>query len=156
VLQLAERHYAQPGLAARLQAAMPARNVRPKETDLVGLLQAGELDYIWSYESMAKATGLKYVQLPTAIDLSSPADSAVYAAASVKVRGKGADSVTFRGRPIVYALSVPAKAAHRALAERFVLWLATADGRRVLRAEGLDALDSMSTVGIGAPPGIGR
>lgn len=52
-LQLAERFYAQPGLAARLLAAAPERNVRPKEADLVALLQAGELDYIWSYESLA-------------------------------------------------------------------------------------------------------
>jgi len=156
VLQLAERHYAQPGLGARLLQAMPARNVRPKEADLVGLLQAGELDYIWSYESMAKAQGLKYLQLPSAIDLSSVADSAAYAAARVKVRGKGADSVTFRGRPIVYALSVPPNAPHRDLAERFVLWLASPDGRRVLRAQGLDAIDSVSVVGTDAPAGLGK
>ena len=156
VLQLTERHYAQPGLGARLLQAMPARNVRSKEADLIGLLQAGELDYIWSYESMAKAQGLKYVLLPGAIDLSSVADSAGYAMASVKVRGKGADSVTFRGRPIVYALSVPPNAAHRELAERFVHWLASPEGRRVLRAQGLDALDSMNVVGTGAPAGLGR
>ncbi len=156
VLQLAERHYAQPGLGARLLAAMPARNVRRSETDLVGLLQAGELDYIWSYESMAKAQGLKYVLLPSAIDLSSVADSAAYADASVKVLGKGADSVTFRGRPIVYAFSVPLAAPHRALAERFALWLASSDGRRVLRAQGLDALDTVRVVGTGAPLGLGK
>jgi molybdate/tungstate transport system substrate-binding protein len=82
VLQLAERHYEQPGLAGKLLSAMPARNVRSKEADLVGLLQAGEFDYIWSYESMARVLGLRYVQLPEAIDLSLPADSARYAAAS--------------------------------------------------------------------------
>jgi len=156
VLQLAERHYGQPGLAVRLLRAMPDRNVRPKETDLVGLLEAGELDYIWSYESMARALGLKYVRLPDAIDLSSPADFASYATASVKVRGRGVDSVTFRGRPIVYAFSVPTHAPHREVAERFASWLASADGRRVLRAQGLDALDSVSVVGTGAPAGIAR
>lgn len=154
VLQLAERHYAQPGLADRLLRAMPARNVRPKEADLVGLLQAGEFDYIWSYESMAKNLGLNFVRLPAAIDLSSPADSALYAAARVKVRGKSADSVEFRGRPIVYALSVPTAAPHRALAERFVRFLLSADGRRVLRREGLDALDEPGVVGAGAPAGL--
>ena len=156
VLQLAERHYRQPGLAARLLRAMPDRNMRPKETDLIGLLQAGELDYIWSYESMARAQGLQYVQLPDAIDLSSPADSAFYATASVKVRGRGTDSVTFRGRPIVYAFSIPAGAPHREVAERFALWLASADGRRVLRTEGLAAFDTVSVVGTGAPAGLGK
>lgn len=154
VLQLAERHYAQPGLAERLLRAMPARNVRPKEADLVGLLQAGEFDYIWSYESMARNLGLNFVRLPEAIDLSSPADSALYAAARVKVRGSGADSVEFRGRPIVYALSVPTAAPHRAIAERFVQYLLSADGRRVLRGEGLDALEVPGVVGTGAPAGL--
>lgn len=154
VLQLAERHYAQPGLAERLLRAMPARNVRPKEADLVGLLQAGEFDYIWSYESMAKNLGLNFVRLPEAIDLSSSADSALYATARVRVRGKGADSVEFRGRPIVYALSVPTAAPHRAIAEQFVRYLLSADGRRVLRGEGLDALEVPGVVGAGAPAGL--
>jgi molybdate/tungstate transport system substrate-binding protein len=154
VLQLAERHYAQPGLAERLLRAMPARNVRPKEADLVGLLQAGEFDYIWSYESMARNLGLNFVLLPEAIDLSSPADSALYATARVKVRGKGTDSVEFRGRPIVYALSVPTAAPHRAIAEQFVRYLLSADGRRVLRGQGLDALEAPSVVGTGAPAGL--
>ncbi len=154
VLQLAERHYAEPRLASRLLQAMPARNMRPKEADLVGLLQAGEFDYIWSYESMARAIGLRYVQLPTALDLSSPADSAAYAIASVRVRGKGTDSVEFRGRPIVYAISIPAAAPHRELAERFLRYLLSADGRRVLRREGLDALEKPSVVGTGAPAGL--
>lgn len=154
VLQLAERHYAQPGLARALLQAMPERNVRPKETDLVGLLEAGEFDYIWSYESMARGQGLRYLTLPTAIDLSSTADSAAYAAASVRVRGRGADSVTFHGRPIVYGLSVPAAAPHRALAEQFVRYLLSPDGRRVLRAQGLDALEAPGVVGAGAPSAL--
>lgn len=154
VLQLAERHYAQPGLAERLLRAMPARNVRPKEADLVGLLQAGEFDYIWSYENMALNLGLNFVQLPEAIDLSSSADSAFYATARVKVRGKGTDSVEFRGRPIVYALSVPTAAPHRAIGERFVRYLLSADGRRVLRQQGLDALEMPDVVGTGAPAGL--
>ena len=154
VLQLAERHYAQPGLAAQLLQAMPARNVRPKEADLVGMLQAGEFDYIWSYESMARNLGLRFVRLPDAIDLSSPADTATYNAASVRVRGKGTDSVTFRGRPIVYALSIPTAAPHREIAERFVRYLLSADGRRVMRSQGLDALDAPSFVGTGVPRGV--
>ena len=85
VLQLAERHYQQPGLAARLLAALPPRYMRPKEADLVALLQAGELDYVWSYRSIAIATKLKYVELPAAVDLSEPALRDEYAKASVRI-----------------------------------------------------------------------
>jgi molybdate/tungstate transport system substrate-binding protein len=151
-MQLAEKHYGVPALYDSLLAHAPESNVRPKEADLVGLLQAGEMDYIWSYESLASAAGLKFVQLPAAIDLGSPADSASYAKVQVRVRGKApGDSVTFRGQPIVYALSIPKKAPHPELAGRFVAYLLSDDGKRVLRATGLDVLDDPVIVGSGVP-----
>ena len=154
-LQLAERFYGQPGLAARLLAAAPPRNVRPKEADLVGLLQAGELDYIWSYESIAQGAGLRYLTLPHQIDLGTPADSAYYATASVRVRGRTPrDTVEFRGTPIVYALSIPRAAPHRELGERFVAFLLSPDGRAVLRGARLHALEAPVVVGTGAPAAV--
>jgi molybdate/tungstate transport system substrate-binding protein len=155
-LQLAERHYGEPGLAARLLGRAPPRNVRPKEADLVALLQAGELDYIWSYESIARATGLRYVRLPARIDLGEPAESTFYATASVRVVGRRpGDSLTFAGQPIVYALSIPRRAPHPAAAEAFVAYLLGPDGRRVLRAAGLDPLEAPRVVGEGAPAALG-
>lgn len=142
VWQLAERASGEARLAERLLAASPARNVRPKEADLVGLLQAGEMDYIWSYESMARAAGLRHVILSPSVDLSDPDSASTYAQATVVVRGASrGETVTFTGRPIVYAFAVPVEAPHRALAERFVAFLTSDAGRAVLRAEGLDALD---------------
>ena len=148
VWQLSERFYGERGLAARLAAASPARNVRPKEADLVGLLQAGEFDFIWSYESMARALGLPYVSLPTEVDLSEPAQAARYAEASVTVRGaRAGDQVTFKGTPIVYGFAVPRAAPHRALGERFAAFLLSPDGRAILRREGLDAFELARPVG---------
>ncbi len=139
VWQLAERHYRERGLEADLRANSPPRNVRPKEADLVGLLQAGEFDYIWSYESMARAAGLRYVTLPASVDLSDPALADFYATASVRVRGASVgDTVEFRGQPIVYAFAVPINAPHRALGERFAAFLLSDDGRAILREAGLD------------------
>lgn len=142
VWQLAEQHYGERGLAARLAMGSPARNVRPKEADLVGLLQAGEFDYIWSYESMARAIGLRYVNLPLEVDLSSAEHAAQYATASVTVRGAtSGERVTFTGAPIEYAFAVPRDAPHRALGIRFARFLLSAEGREILRREGLDALE---------------
>ena len=155
VFQLAELHHRQPGLARRLLEAAPSRNVRPKEVDLVALLQAGELDYIWSYESVAQAASLPYVRLPDEIDLGSPADSALYARAEVRVAGAaGSDSIVFRGEPIVYALSIPTAAPHRQLAEQFVAFVLSSDGARVLRGARLDALPQPIIVGSGIPASI--
>ncbi len=152
-LQLAESYYHRPGLLRRL--TRDARNVRPKEVDLVGLLQAGELDYIWSYESVAVAAHLHEVRLPSAIDLGRIADSARYARASVRVQGATpGDTVTIRGQPIVYALSIPLAAPHPAVADRFVAWLLGPAGRRIMRGARLDVLDTAVFVGTGVPPAL--
>ena len=148
VWQLAERFYRQPGLGQRFLITAPQRNVRPKEADLVGLLQAGEFDYIWSYESIAQGVGAKYVTLPREIDLSAPDDSAEYAVASVRVAGRTPrDSVTMRGQPIVYAFTVPTRAPHPQIAAKFAEYLESADGKRVMRAAKLDVLDTFQIVG---------
>lgn len=140
VWQLAERATGVSGLAKRLEATSPARNVRPKEADLIGLLEVGEFDYIWSYESMARVRGLRWVTLGDSVDLAEPAFAEFYAQASVTVRGAGgAAGVTFRGQPIVYAFAVPLAAPHRALGERFAAFLLSDEGRAILRREGLDA-----------------
>jgi molybdate/tungstate transport system substrate-binding protein len=153
VFQLAERLYAQPGLGAALERAANLRNMRPKEIDLVALLESGDLDYAWFYESMARASGVRHITLPETIDLSSAENRDAYAQATVRVIGSSvADTVTMRGAPIRYAFSIPLNASHAALAERFAAFLLSADGRRVLGREFLSTLDAPDAVGTGVPP----
>lgn len=141
-LRLAELESGEPGLAARLLRQWGDRYIRPKEADLLALLQAGEVDFIWSYESMAQAAGLAAVRLGSAVDLGSPSDSARYARATVTVAGRArGDSVTFTGAPIAYALSIPRDAPHPRLARAFAQYLMSTEGRRILRSTGLDAID---------------
>jgi molybdate/tungstate transport system substrate-binding protein len=153
--QLAERHYHQRGLAAALLAAAPQRNVRPREADQVALLQSGELDYIWTYQNLADESGLETVDLPTDMDLGNPEDSAIYALASTRVVGKTVgDTITVRGAPILFAVTVPALAPHVSLGARFVAYLLSPDGRRILRANHFDALDTPLIVGTDAPADV--
>ena len=156
VWQLAARHYGVPDLEARMLRAAPARNVRPREADQVALLQVGELDYIWTYENLAALMSLPYLKLPDAVDLGSPADSAAYAAASTRVLGKRAgDTITVRGRPILFGVTVPRAAPHAAAAERFVAYLLSAEGQRILRSAHFDAMAEPVLVGKGAPASLG-
>jgi len=154
VLQLAERYYQQPGLAGRLDAAMPPRYQRPKEADLTALLQAGELDYAWTYRSLAETNGLRYVTLPKAIDLSDPALAKQYEAASIRIPGAnraGGDSLTLRGEPIVYALTIPVGAPHPALAAAFVRFALSAEGRAIIQRNGFVVLPVPMVVGTPPP-----
>lgn len=155
VFQLAERLYAQPGLSAALERSADRRNMRPKEIDLVALLESGDLDYAWFYESMARASGVRHVQLPASIDLSSAANVDAYANATVRVIGAAvSDTVVMRGAPIRYAFSIPLQAAHAALGERFAAYLLSPEGKRVLEGQFLSTLPAPDAVGTGVPASI--
>ncbi len=152
VFQLAERMYATPGLAETLGQSAHRRNMRPKEIELVALLESGDLDYAWFYESMARASGVRHVRLPDAIDLSNTDLRDAYAQVSVRVIGASVrDTVTMRGAPIRYAFSIPVKAAHGALAERFSTFLLSADGKRALEGQFLATLARPDAIGDGVP-----
>jgi molybdate/tungstate transport system substrate-binding protein len=155
VFELAERFYHQPGLAAKLNQAVPARNIRPKEADLTALVQAGELDYSWSYLSIAKTVGLRYVDLPPEVNLSEPKLADWYAQVSVRTPGPNAarpDSVELRGEPIVYALTIPRNAPHRATAEAFVRFALSPEGRSVIQSAGFTLLPRPVVAGPEKPP----
>jgi molybdate/tungstate transport system substrate-binding protein len=152
VFQLAERRYAKAGLAAALERSAHRRNIRPKEIELVALLESGDLDYAWFYESMARASGVRHVRLPDAIDLSNTEQRDTYAQVSVRVIGASVrDTVTMRGAPIRYAFSIPVKAVHGALAERFAAFLLSDDGKRALEGQFLGTLARPDAVGDGVP-----
>lgn len=159
LFQLAEAHYRVPGLARRLLAAAPPRNMRANAADLAALLESGELDYIYDYESVAHAYGLRFLSLPAAIDLGDAERATRYARARVRVRRTsrgehGDDSTTVTGAPIVYALAVPAGAPHGDSGERLAAFLLGPTGRALLRAADVDVMDHAAFAGSGVPTAV--
>ncbi len=57
VFQLAEEYYGRPGLAKALTEKHGNKYIRPKETDLLALLEAGEIDYVFIYRSVGQQHG---------------------------------------------------------------------------------------------------
>lgn len=151
MLQLAVQYYRSPGLSARVLANAPPKNMRPNAAELAALLQTGELDYIFDYESVAIAYGFHALQLPAAIDLGDPSRAAEYARATIRVRGRGRDSVTFAGTPILYALSVPHHAPHPGAAIRLAAFMLSPKGRRMMHEAHVDALAHPSFIGDNIP-----
>lgn len=152
VFQLAERHYGEPGLARRLRDALDPRFVRPSEAQLLGLVQAGELDYAWSYRSLAETAGLRWVGLPPAIDLSDATRVDEYSVAVIRLPGQHretADSVEFRGEPIVYALTIPRDAPHPEPARAFARFVLSSAGRDILVKAGFRLLETPVVTGSG-------
>lgn len=133
VMQLAQKFYGVPGLAAALEAAAPLRNVRPKSADLVALLQTGNLDYAWEYEAVALSSRLDYLRLPSEIDLGEPSAAGLYAAARVVLPSRGtAHGLVLAGAPIVFGAATLRAAPHGSVGQRFITYMTSTAGRVVL------------------------
>lgn len=152
MFDLAEKHYKTPGLARTLLGRAPAKNIRPNAAELAALLAAGELDFIYDYQSVAESNGFKYIALPPQIDLGDPKQSAFYQTASVEVRGTTPGSTaTFKGQPILYGATIPSSAPHPRAAQALYRYLTSPAIVAQLRATHIDMLEQPIVVGSGAP-----
>jgi molybdate/tungstate transport system substrate-binding protein len=155
MFQLAERAYRKPGLAKALLDHAPDRNIRPNAAELAALLAAGELDYIYDYQSVAESNGFRFVTLPPTIDLRDASRVKDYESVSVQVPGATPGSTTtVRGEPILYGMSVPRAAPHPSSADRFVTYLFSPPVLKQLREAHVDMLAKPVVHGSGAPDGL--
>lgn len=137
VFLLAERYFRDAGLANKLKEKHGGTFIRPKETDLLALLEAGEIDYLPIYRSVAEQHGLRFVRLPPEVNLSDPAHTSLYQTARVTVTGKTPGSrLELVGEPIVYSLTIPTNAANPAGAEEFIALALSREGREIFAENG--------------------
>lgn len=123
VWQLAEKLYKKPGLYKSL-LLKDQRLVRPKETDLLVLLQTHNADYIFIYRSLAIQHNLSFIELPDSINLSQPRLAEFYQNASVRLRGLSpGDSIEQHGQAILYGVTIPLNAPHPQLAQEYLRFL---------------------------------
>jgi molybdate/tungstate transport system substrate-binding protein len=125
---LAALKYRQLDLAKKLVENAPAKNVRSNAAELAALLAAGELDYIYDSESVARAQNFKYLVM----------------------------SPDVTGRPVTYALAIPMKAAHPKPAERLLEFFFSDSVRPKLRGRFVDMMDRPVVHGTQAPEFLGR
>ena len=106
--------------------------VRPKETDLIPLLETGVIDVLSIYRSIATQHKMKFVELPAAIALSDPGLDAEYANVAVRLNADTPKAVTVRGSSIVYGVTIPTDAPNPKLAREFVRLLLSKEGQDIL------------------------
>jgi tungstate ABC transporter binding protein WtpA len=174
-IQLAERHYGINSIFESLIGAhskmvtttdgslvtIDATNPSPDGTkltitktgpDIAPLLTGGKVDYAFEYSSVAIQNDLQYLSLPESIDLSAQADADTYALVQVK-RPSGTTTVTEKGTPIIYGVTVPASSRNPDIAIAFVNLLISSDGQRILSADGQTPIAPAMGYGT-VPPGI--
>ncbi len=135
MLQLAERYYHKAGLAQAILKNAPEKNIRDTETELIGALQSGQIDYLAIYRSDAMQHHFKYLQLPVQINLSDAAYAGEYATVSVGTRNG-----ELQARPIIYAVTVPLNAPHPEQASRWIDFLLSAQGQAIMQNNGFEVV----------------
>lgn len=106
VMQLAEKHYNRKGIAERM-SAKDNRYIRPKEVDLLALLESNSIDFIFIYKSVACQHKLSYITLPSELNLGDPTKNSLYEQAKVEVTGSKPGSHTLMlGEAMVYGVTM--------------------------------------------------
>ena len=141
-MKLAEKFYREDGLSGSFRRQIKKKNVRPKEVDLLAMLEAGELDYIFIYRSVAEQHGLKYVVLPPQINLASERYSAFYSEVFIDLKGKKpGEIIRQRGKPMVYGITIPKSSLKREWAEKFVAFILGEEGKKIMKMHGQPVLE---------------
>ncbi len=102
--------------------------IRPKETDLTGLVESGSLDYFFIYKSVAEQHNLKYIELPEEINLKDFTKADYYGQVSITL---GSTGKKIKAKPIVYGVTVPKDAPNRELALEFLKFLLSNKGKEI-------------------------
>jgi len=127
MLQLAEKQYRKPELFQKI-TSKDKIYIRPKETDLLALLETNSIDYIFLYRSVAVQHNLKYIVLPDAINLKNAAFAALYATAKVEINGsKPGEKQIMTGEPMIYSFTILRDAPNKEAAIAFAAFLLSKD-----------------------------
>ncbi|MCK5821959.1 MAG: tungstate ABC transporter substrate-binding protein WtpA [Bacteroidales bacterium] len=139
--QLAEKFYGKPGLADKL-IQKDLNYIRPKEVDLIALLETDVIDYIFLYRSVAEQHKLKYLVLPDSINLSDQGLTSFYSSASLEISGKKpGETILKTGEAMVYGVTIVKDAPNREAAIKFVSFLlASEKGMAIMEENGQQSL----------------
>lgn len=150
VTKLAEDYYKVPGLFDKLFGYGDSYQtgeentakviVRPKETDLLGLIEGGMYDYLYIYKSVAEQHRLKYLSLPEEVSLKSAKFADQYKKATFQINGKKpGEWITKKGGPMVYGITVAENdnsPANKEGAVLFVKFVLSEQGQDIMKKNG--------------------
>ena len=139
-VKLAEKYYNNEQIIKLLDKDV--NYIRPKEVDLLGLLDINAIDYIFIYLSVAKQHKLNYIILPDQINLKNPEFTDLYNSVTVKISGKKPNKfITKTGEPMIYGLTIPDNSQNQKLALEFVeFFLSSKNGMAIIEKDGQESV----------------
>jgi molybdate/tungstate transport system substrate-binding protein len=142
---LAEKYYNEHGLSEKM-ISKNREYIRPKEVDLVALLESDAIDYMFQYKSVAIQHNLKYVELPKEINLSDPLKNDHYKSVSLDVAGsKPGSKMKVTGEYINYSLTVLNNAPQKDASVDFLEFLLSPEGMNIFKKNGQEPIIPFST-----------
>jgi molybdate/tungstate transport system substrate-binding protein len=127
--------------------------IRPKETDLLALLESGVVDYIFQYKSVAVQHSLKYLRLPDEVNLGNPSFTENYRSVSIPVTGsKPGETITMQGDYIMYGITLLNDAPNTEGAIDFLAFIVGPRGREIFKLEGQNSINPPIISGPGVIP----
>ncbi len=142
--QLAENYYNIAGLSEKM-LAKDNEYIRPKEVDLLALLESNTIDYIFLYRSVAQQHELNYVILPDSINLKNPDLANYYKKASTEITGKEPGiTITVTGEPMIYGITLLNEAPNKDLALKFIKFIFSETGAKIMKQNGQPLIKSKS------------
>ena len=144
-MMLAEDYLKMPGLARQL-TSKNRDYIRPKEVDLVALIESNAIDYMFQYKSVAIQHNMHYIELPDEINLSDPKYEEIYNRVSLDIRGNKPDEkIKVKGEYINYSMTIPFQAPNKDGAIDFMCYVLSEEGTAVFRKNGQDPIIPFST-----------
>lgn len=135
-LQLAEKFYHQPGLAAAISGGDVNEAQIFAEPSLLSRLQDGQIDATLGYQSAVISQKLPYITLPAEINFSDPGKAKDwYSKAALTVTAKGVTKTIHPGLLVFYAAAL-ANAPNPTAAQGFVDFLASPTGQAIFAEYG--------------------
>lgn len=163
IVQLAEKYYSDPTIFERVYLGRSKEPIRVEKSGdqqiihvpellettsdsnivlrggsvaLLALLESGDIDFAFEYESVARQHGLNYVELPPELNLGDPTQAANYASVQVQLDFHRFASVTpiFDGEVIGYGVTIPSNAPNLAESQAFVEFLLGPQGSAIMNA----------------------
>ena len=139
VSKLSDTYYNKAGFSDKI-LAKDNKYIRPKETDLLALLETGTIDYIFLYRSVAQQHKLAHLLLPDSINLKKFDLKEFYNTVETQIRGKKkGETITKKGAPMVYGITMHKDAVKKKAAMDFMKFILS-DGMKIMEKNGQTSL----------------
>ncbi len=135
-VKLAENYYKSPNLTEKL-LSKDSKYMRPKETDLLALLETGTIDYIYLYKSVAIQHNLKYIELPDEINLGNDSFNTNYSDVYAEITdSKTGNKIKEYGSVMVYGITIPKSCQNINAAKTFLNYVLSEKGQEIMKRNG--------------------